>query len=591
MLAANFSKVFTKDSLKAALARMTSRGSTVGWVHLALFIALVGLFTQDNRFPFYYHPDEGGKLEQLLESKLNFHHPLLMLNSVAIGAGLPLPATLDRQEYKRAVAAGRYSMSRQDLVIVGRTVNACFAAGAIVTLSLLAWFTHGWVASLLMVPLLVVGTDLIVYARYLKEDPSLLFGLAVVFLALWNCERRLTPGSAGCLGIACGLAASGKYVGICALAFALPTLWFLQRRTWPRGETTNSRTIWTFFAASFFGTMLLVNLQFLWGILSFKEGMSSEFEKLAQSQDGLTRQVPHALQWKALWASTALPALACAALAPLAHVLAFRKAPPVWTITLFIFPWAYCGMLSFSSKAALHYLLPCQLFVQANAGLTLAALVGAKRTDRLLPIGRGGLAFVWLIRTGAGAALLASILVPEWKAFHLARLGFRQDNRLEMVQFIAAHVPPDSVIAHDKKAKLPNDPRRPAEDVYSVKMPQEVRSVGGLGFISDLGELDTLRDQMGITHLVVCETDFGRFFRGTKTSARVEVAPDVARRRTFYARLFSEGELLLTLPRGINTNLSPELSLYRISGTGLSTAKKIEEPFAAALPEGHPGRR
>ena len=553
--------------------------SLVFWTHLFLFFGLLFVFTRDNRFPFYYHPDEVGKVEQLHESKLNFHHPLMMLNATALALGMPLPGTLDRQEYKRAVKKGKFDASSQEIIIAGRTVNALFASGAVVMLSLFAWGFTGWRGSLLLVPMVVVGTDLHICAHYFKEDPALVFGLAMTFHALGLCQKAFTQNRVAWLGASCALAASGKYIGIVALFFVLPLLWIWISETPSRSPHRPSR-IWMAFGAGFFVMLLFVNPQFVTGLGTFREGLGSEFEKLESSPDGITIKIPHSFQWHALWKTTPFLVLALAAVSPLAVALLRRR----WEVSLlsaWAFPWLYCGVLSFSTKTSPQYLLPCDLLLQSLAALALSALaLFAANATRSFARIFGQLA----------AVILAGLLCwQQWPSFDLARKGFTQDDRLSLILYIRDHLSPDAIIAQDKKVKLPNS-ARPDENVYPVGIVQEVRGVLGLGFVSEMGDLDALRGTLGVTHVAVCEANYLRFFKSGKLPNEADLPPEVVRRREFYARLFSEGELLWSQPIGLNAHLAPGLRLYRIQGTGLNTAKPLSTPFSEGLPAGHPGR-
>ena len=63
-------------------AATPARRALIAVALLALFAAAFTLFTQNNRYPFFYHPDEYGKAKQTVDGtrSYNFHHPLLLLN-------------------------------------------------------------------------------------------------------------------------------------------------------------------------------------------------------------------------------------------------------------------------------------------------------------------------------------------------------------------------------------------------------------------------------------------------------------------------------------------------------------------------------
>ncbi|MEO8352164.1 MAG: hypothetical protein ABI680_10580, partial [Chthoniobacteraceae bacterium] len=98
---------------------------------LALFAGCLVLNTRHHDFPYYYHPDEPGKVEQILSGEWNLHHPMLLLD----GARLYL-------------AAAGTERDSQAVVEAGRTVSAIFISAAVVVLSLLAWCWRGWGAAL-----------------------------------------------------------------------------------------------------------------------------------------------------------------------------------------------------------------------------------------------------------------------------------------------------------------------------------------------------------------------------------------------------------------------------------------------------------
>ena len=116
----------------------------------------------------------------------------------------------------------------QAIVQTGRWVSAAFAAGAVAAFALLAWWNYGlligWGAGLVV----VVQDDLFELSHYMKEDPALLFGLALALLAAHIWWRQPGRRSLRFLAIGCGLATAGKYLGIISLGFGLPlVIWVL----------------------------------------------------------------------------------------------------------------------------------------------------------------------------------------------------------------------------------------------------------------------------------------------------------------------------------------------------------------------------
>ncbi|MCP4996733.1 MAG: glycosyltransferase family 39 protein [Gammaproteobacteria bacterium] len=172
---------------------------------VVLFVSSLFAYSRHNSFPYYAHADEHRKVEQLFTRDFNFNHPHLLLLSTDL---VRLVRGQD-DGYQRVTMSGRW-------------VSATFAAVSIVLLTLLGWRAFGllgaWCVGLLVMVCPIVGLT----AHFLKEDTSLLLGFSASLLALdfWldkPSSRRLVW-----LGLACGLAASGKYIGVLCLLAVIP---------------------------------------------------------------------------------------------------------------------------------------------------------------------------------------------------------------------------------------------------------------------------------------------------------------------------------------------------------------------------------
>src|SRR5687767_1892359 len=176
-------------------------------IALLLFIGVfavgVALFTRRNDFPFHYHPDEPGKVGQLIKGKRNFHHPMWMMNSAD-------PA-------RRVTLWGEAKKDPQKVVMVGRWVTAAAAALAAAALALLATRIYGLLAGVAVGALTVVNPLLYELAHYFKEDPYLAAGIALTCLALHRAATHPDARGLALLGAACALAAAGKFVGFALL--------------------------------------------------------------------------------------------------------------------------------------------------------------------------------------------------------------------------------------------------------------------------------------------------------------------------------------------------------------------------------------
>jgi len=162
----------------------------------ALFASCLLIYTQNNAFPYYNHHDEENKVEQLLDRDFNFNHPHLLLLSTDI--------------VRRARGqTGGY----QDITLTGRWVSATFAAASVVLLTLVGWKAMGllgaWCVGLFVAVCPIVGLT----SHFMKEDTALLLGFSASVLALLFWVEKPSKKRLIWLGVACGLAASAKYVG------------------------------------------------------------------------------------------------------------------------------------------------------------------------------------------------------------------------------------------------------------------------------------------------------------------------------------------------------------------------------------------
>ena len=149
-----------------------------------------------------------------------------------------------------------------------------------------------------------------------------------------------------------------------------------------------------------------------------------------------------------------------------------------------------------------------------------------------------------------------------WTASRPGRLGydraFQRDDTADLIAWLNTAVPRDAIIAKDNRIALP-DPKRKKDAARLGVIPQKIRAAK---FAADLGTLDELQAQ-GVTHVIVSEMDYGKFFlRGLHPQESAQA--DFERRRDFYDRLFHEGELLWERDKGTVLYLHPGIRVYRL---------------------------
>ncbi len=495
---------------------------------IVLFALSLTLYTRHNDFPFSYHPDEGGKVGQIILGSRNFHHPLLLLSVTDI--------------VSRAAFIPR---TPQAIVETGRWVSAAFAACTVVTLALLAWRCYGaavgWCAGVAV----AMQADLFETAHYLKEDPALAFGLALSLLAAHLWWRTPSRRTLRFFAIACGLAAAGKYVGIIALVFALPLV------IWHRAAepALNRRARLRRFAFVFVLTFLVCNLPFFAGKISSPfRSISHEVHAVASENRGIIRKVPHGEYLSMLRKDLPLPVALLAGFYALALVVtARRRTAPEWVGVLL--PLTYFAIISCSQKAAGRYLLPVSTLLPLLATLgavEMARFIRAK--DTRFPQVSGPLVF---------ALLIGWIIWSEKSPLRTNFAGFQHDDPTAVAEWIKANLPPDAIIAEDHRVSL--SPVKADGLSTAARVPQKVLDASSA---PDLGSVDELLAK-GVTHIAVCRMSYSRYFNDEiEVQASSKTGHD--KRRVFYERVFRQGTLLKEWPRGTISYLQPGIKLYRL---------------------------
>ena len=480
----------------------------------ALFLGSFVLFTRHHDFPSTYHPDEGGKVTQIISGSRNYHHPLLLLSATDIAARV-----------------GWVAREPQAIVETGRSVSAAFAAGTVAALALLAWLRYGalagWGAGLAV----ALQAELFETAHYLKEDPALAFGLALSLLAAQCWWRAPGRGTLRFLALACGLAAAGKYIGVIALAFALPlVIWA------PAAVVPDRRARLKFFALVFGLTFLAANLPL------FATKLSSPFRSIRNEVQGVAEGPagPHGEYLRQLRKDTPpVVAILTGLYAVALLATARRRTPPEWAVLLF--PLAYVALISCSAKSAPRYLLP------VNALLPALAVFGAAEIARLVnwqqPRERHPLN-AWLL-----FPLLALILRAELPLLKTSYEGFQHDDPTALAEWVKANLPPDAIIAEDHRVNL--TPTKGEGFSTAARVPQKVLDAKSA---ADLGTVDELLAK-GVTHVAVCREIYDRYEAPSKRTGK---------QGEFYQRVF-QTTLLKEWPRGTIAYLQPGLRLYRIA--------------------------
>jgi hypothetical protein len=491
-----------------------------------LFAATLWLDTRQNGFPFFYHPDEPDKVDQLISGKWNFHHPLLMLGTAeAAKEALGLP---NRE---------------QTLVVLGRWCSALFTAGGVLGFALLAWRVRGWRGFWIVGLLLLTQHQVFELAHYFKEDSALFFAVALAFLALHIQHRR--PGWDGALftGAACGLCLSAKYLGAVMFIPAAIVMGAAQRGKRASGIQ------WVGFAAGLIAVAAAVNFPVFTHLDVFTHSFGRETSLVAEGERGYTGGQVAIFEYLHIFAVDTTPVIWVLVIAEL---LIQRKRRDVFDWTMAIFPFGFMLLLACSTKTNDRYFLPATAGFHYLAGLgavDLPQLLSAKWAARLRP---------W--RVTALALLVNVFYYPDYPVgLYFYLVAFAHDDRSEMLDWIRANVPPTAVIAGENRADLPVQ-RRTERLAVQPLLPQRVIETK---YMADLGPTPSALVGQGIGYIVISESDYGIFFRKAATG---HLTPEMQRKREFYETLFRDFQPVWERPRGTGIYLHPGLKVYRLAG-------------------------
>lgn len=416
--------------------------SVVGVLVLSvlLYRTALAIYTKHNDAPLNSHPDEPGKVEQLLSDTRNYNHPQLMLEA----AKRLIPGLPTETPPPNVFGLRRLPMNPQTVVEQGRAVSARFAAAAAVGFALAGFAAAGWPGFLLLGLAVGLCPALLSHAHFFKEDASVMFGIACVICSgAWMIRVR----SAGlslwmtiALGVGCGLAASGKYAGAvmlgpAAVAAIAAALW---RRQW--GLAVAAPVILVAVSASVWA---VVNYRVFENFNGFLNSFEYEKQHSQTEHRDLTMDVPTAYFTDAVW-TEAMPhvkALAVVGIALLGWRMGRRQS---WGFGawLLLAGAVYAYMLSRSVIPFYRYALPVTVMLYAFAALALAWLTTLLKS----PLYRG-------LTLATGVALIGGL--QGWRCRDYTA-QFADDSRPALRQWVNANLPPNTPVVTDNYAQLSN---------------------------------------------------------------------------------------------------------------------------------------
>ena len=526
----------------------TLRVLAVGLFLAMLFSASLWLYTRNNTFPLSYHPDEPGKVNQVHSDDRNFRHPQLMLEATDLWR-------------KWKYGAGNAPDDRQLTVVDGREVTAFFGACSVVFLTLTAYLCTGWWGLWIGAVVFGLCPPLLSYSHYMKEDVSLVVGVALTLLAsrvIWRTHRwwsRIPTWAL--LAAGCALATSGKYVGIATLVMAVAMILFAPGFRWwkPVARLLLFTPLFVLFLGIVNHRTLAADLsldlvqqviakQEPWQSLfnpSFLRGLEYEKEHAQTEHWGLTAERPNSYMVKTAW-RLSWPWVAVGACLFLPAVLLTWRRGWGWELLLLMFGGGFTYVLSYSIILFPRYTLPIVVIMALMTVIALTRLLGLLAERRILQCTLG------VLLTASLAAIFGTICLDyTWQFGHDSR------DALRRWASDPQNIPAGSSLMGDNYAGLSGYVR---EGLYCSP-------VGLLYWNID----PAVAEQSGTIYVVICDMAYDRFFEPLWVAAP-ESQRQVARQRAFYQTLLEKHkpvwEIVSLHKASEFTN--PTIKVYRLGG-------------------------
>lgn len=576
------------------------------------------MYTAHNDFPIHYHPDEPSKAMQVLTQDRNFLHPLLLLQVTSEAArlqGVEMP--IARRGWNEDLV--------QQVGQTGRNVAAGFAVVAVLALALTAYFQGGLLAMIAVGLVVAFSHTLLIYAHYFKEDTALIMGLSLTVLSLTLLWKTGSPLAVALLGVSCGLAASGKYVGLLVLTVAVPLLLLVPRRlaglSEGNGEDEAARravgavvqsvksawllilliTAWVLwsmqlsealpavlragvlllvwprrwmpvdalarfpqFVLWLAATILMVNWPVMEKWQTFRSSFDYEASHAVSGHTGVTASVPNWYWSHEIWRDVRWPVAALAAACVLWMVLApvWRWIAGRWTVTLDRAALVLVPGVYFT--ALFWCVLPFNRYVLPVMvfGHVLAGMGVAVLAGGATWWLRGRPLARGVVSVLIVAALLAGVLAVQAPLCGNYLEQLRDDSRLQLRRWIeGGGLPAGSRLATDAYVGLEDGKPLQSPDGQNLG----VNFVRTRGYLSNWGSVEVLRKNARATHVIVCDLAYDRYFN--EWFKPVDDDNQAEYRRRFYEDVFAQGELVWEVNPPVKTGsyTNPRLRVFRIA--------------------------
>jgi hypothetical protein len=498
-----------------------------------VFVATFFLYTRHTDFPLRYHPDEPGKVDQVLSDTRNHNHPTLMLDLTQLAAHV-----LHVEQEPAHVAR------------VGRGVSAFFAAGCVTFLAIAGYLEAGLLGMVLVGALVGTSPFLFTYAHYMKEDAGLMFGVGMFLLAsrmLWVRWRHRWNEVATVLflGAACAFAGSGKYIGAASVLVGWLIL-FCGNRWWWTDLALRPLAFATAAAVCAWG----LNYRVIHEWADARDSVAASVRQPLENNFNSVVPIPNAYYLHVINEVTPLPVKVLAAAAVVLLVLTWRRRNG-WDVLVVVLLGVVVALLSFSCTLAFpRYALPAVVQLHLMAALALAWTWEWLRTASPSPA----------VRT-ACAVVAAGAVAADVYACAGAYRQFSNDSRDRLMAWLNQNGKKGETAVADNYAGFAS------LSSYGDSAYPDTVQVDGAMWAANLGELDDLKTQR-CTYVIVCDLAYARFTDGYHVpNSGQEDRFD--HHRAWYERLFKDlTPVWASIPApNLYGYTNPEIRVYRIDGT------------------------
>ncbi|WP_028581097.1 hypothetical protein [Desulfogranum japonicum] len=491
-----------------------------------LFVVSMILGTLHNTQPYTFHPDEPGKVRQIFSHQWNFHHPQLLLSTTRVA--MKIADTFSHNGHK-------HKWNSQEVVELGRTVNAIFFALTACSVAIGFWLLRGTIWGMSAGIMVGICPPLVLRAHFMKEDPAMILGFGVMWLGFALLNRKSTVWAGVVIGLGMGLAIAGKYIGL-----AVGVMGSVAILAYPGWKNTTDRL-----NAAFLGMAMAVTI---WA--------GADFEAILHWHDflnGFTKEFAHSqhyhvgfyVPWYEFYFLRVIFIEAghwACGLAMLGYCWAFyqRKKLLYAEWLMLIWPIAFYILLMFSKIGVQRYVLPVTIGLYAIAGWTIAEIS------------------MWFIRqklrtwTGVCVGMILGSIVLFEAAGQLQQMYYAMahDSRHRLETFMESLDKGAFVLAEIYTRYEPHKGERVG---HKVRLAMQATAKGSV---------EELQEQ-GYTHVIICSFMYARYFLPGMEDAK-EMAETDQLLRERYRVLLEEYEPIWDSGQAfwVVTPVNPEIKVY-----------------------------